>query len=322
MRCYTCMFTLHSCNFGCRLSDEIKAMKTNYFLKRIIFLMLASLAMLSCKKNINEHPEEGGKKQTVKFMVTGANNDLGTAGSAVNAPLKDLIKQLTIVVYQSFTGQEYTRVTQLATDPNFGELSLDLPLNTYNFVAIGSRSLFGINQFYQGATNTVILPFNEGNMQYWQPNQSPSEKLYKTDDTFVATIMNTIDANQTINLNMDRIVGKLEVLVEDVANYEVDVNNEATGFLFAAKTSFGSIENDFGYIVNNTKGPISIYILRTGKPLEIEVSGGGKRRSLSVPVYKNKRTVVKGKLLAPIGKVGFSFVINDKWLADTTLVTL
>jgi len=296
-------------------------MKTNYFLERIILLMFLGLAMVSCKKNINEHPEDSGKKQTVKFMVKGANDDLGALGTEANVPLKNLIKQLTIVVYQSFTGQEYTRVTQLATDPNFGELSLDLPLNTYNFVAIGSRSLFGINQFYQGATNTVILPFNDGNMQYWQPNQSPSEKLYKTDDTFVATIMNTINANQTINLNMDRIVGKLEVIVEDVANYEVDVNNEATGYLFAAKTSFGSIENDFGYIVNNTKGPISIYILRTDKPLEIEVSGGGKRRSLSVPVYKNKRTVVKGKLLEPVGKVGFSFVINDKWLADTTLVT-
>lgn len=283
--------------------------------------MFSVLAIVSCKKNINEHPEDGGKKQTVKFMVKGANDDLGALGAEANVPLKNLISQLTIVVYQSFTGQEYTRVTQLATDPNFGELSLDLPLNTYNFVAIGSRSLFGINQFYQGATNTVILPFKDGNMQYWQPNQSPSEKLYKTDDTFVATIMNTINANQTINLNMDRVVGKLEVIVEDVANYEVDVNNEAIGYLFAAKTSFGSIENDFGYIVNNTKGPISIYILRTDKPLEIEVSGGGKRRSLSVPVYKNKRTVVKGKLLEPIGKVGFSFVINDKWLADTTLVT-
>ncbi|WP_449437204.1 hypothetical protein [Pedobacter steynii] len=60
--------------------------------------------------------------------------------------------------------------------------------------------------------------------------------------------------------------------------------------------------------------------MRTEKPILIEIRGGGVRKMMNVPIYRNKRTIVKGKLLVPSTSTSFSVTINDKWLIDTAVV--
>ena len=213
------------------------------------------------------------------------------------------------------------RRTQLATSPNFGKITLNLPKRFFTIVAVGSKSLFGINQYFQtNTTNPILLPFKSANMQYWQDNEFMSHKKYKTGDTFLGTLALPITNTQSFELPLRRIVGKLEVSVEDVAQYKVDVNNEATGYYFQNRTSFGYTDDDTGYEVDNSQGPISLYILRTDQPLNIDIIGGGVKKTLQVPIFKNQRTVVRGKLLESTGALGLNVSIEQAWSTDTTLV--
>ena len=120
-----------------------------------------------------------------------------------------------------------------------------------------------------------------------------------------------------INFVLQRIVGKLEVIVEDVDQYVVTIPSDATGYQFSSQLSFGKSGE---VIVDNSKGPISVLVLRTDKVLNIEIAGGGKAKIMSVPIFKNQRTIVRGKLLAPASKVGFNVSVNTKWLPDSTEV--
>jgi len=293
-------------------------MKRLTFISSLTFVLLCSACS---KKAGQEVPEPTKKTYKVDLSVEKEKISLdGGAEAPFPSPLENLVSQLTYIIFNAETGNEYYRSTQTRDFPGMGEIYFDLPLGEYIFIAVASKSLFGINKYYRDNEVPILLPLAEANMQYWQPNQTMADKQYKTDDTFYARSRVIIDGDQTVNLTMQRVVGKLEVIVEDVPYYNVDVNSEAIGFTLDNQKTFGGIDNNAGYEVSNENGPISIYILRTEKPILIEISGGGVRKTLSVPIYKNKRTIVKGKLLAPSAATSFNVTINDKWLVDTTVV--
>jgi len=292
-------------------------------MKKSTLIMTACLILsLSCsKKAMEEIPTSNGKKIKLDFSVDRAAS--ATEGQASNQtlPLKNLITQLTFVIYEGQTAAEVARLTQFSTDPQFGQRSFELPAAEYQVVAIGSKSEFGINKFFRDNDTPVKLPLQEANMEYWQPGFSMGDKRYKTDDTFFAKQLIVVKDPQQITMELQRIVGKLEVIVDDLENFTVDVDNEATGYMFNSESSFGTIDND-QYRISNANGPISIYILRTDKPLAIEISYGSavsQKKSLNVPIYKNKRTIVRGKMINPIVN-SFSVTVNDKWLPEPELV--
>lgn len=287
---------------------------------RKLTLMIAACLVLSSscsKKAMEDIPGSNEKKIKLVVSVDRASSTLGDQVSNSSVPLNNLITQLTFVVFEAQVNTEVARQTQFSTDPQFGQLSFELPAAQYKVVAIGSKSEFGINKFFRNNDIPVILPFEEANMQYWQPNFTMADKHYKTDDTFFARQLVTVGVPQHITMELQRIVGKLEVIVEDLENFTVDVNNEATGYMFNSESSFGTIDND-QYRVNSADGPISIYILRTDKPLNIEISYGNavsQKKTMDVPIYKNKQTIVKGKMLNPVIS-SFSVTINDTWLTE------
>ncbi|NQX54179.1 FimB/Mfa2 family fimbrial subunit [Pedobacter panaciterrae] len=294
-------------------------MKKLAFISSITFILLSS----ACSKKAGQEVPEPNKT-TYKVGLSVENGKTGLDGgteTTLVTPIENLVNQLTFIIFNFDTGNEYYRSTQTSNLPGMGEIYFDLPVGNYIFIAVGSKSLFGINKYYRDNEVPILLPLAEANMQYWQPNPTMADKHYKTDDTFYAkSSVISIDGNQTINLTMQRVVGKLEVLVEDVPEFTVDVNFEATGFTLKDQKTFGRIDDNAGYEVSNANGPISIYILSTERPILIEISGGGVRKTLSVPIYRNKRTIVKGKLLVPSTSTSFKVTINDKWLVDTTVV--
>lgn len=293
-------------------------------MKKLSLFMAACLVLsLSCsKKAIEESPASNGKKFKLNVSVDRSTSVLGDPTTTASVPLSSQITQLTFVIYENQVNTEVARQTQFSTDPQFGQLSFDLPAAEYKVVVIGSKSEFGINKFFRNNDIPVILPFEEANMQYWQPNFTMADKHYKTDDTFFARQTITVGViPQSMSIELQRIVGKLEVIVEDLENFTVDVDNEATGYMFNTESSFGTIDDE-QYRVSSADGPISIYILRTDKPLGIEISYGtavSQKKTLNVPIYKNKRTIVKGKMLNPVIN-NFSVTINDTWLTEPEIV--
>nr|WP_198160633.1 FimB/Mfa2 family fimbrial subunit [Pedobacter panaciterrae] len=293
-------------------------MKKLTFTLSIIYILL----LTACSKRTEERTPEPGKK-TYKVSLAAEKEIVsldGAEASSLVTPLKNLVNQLTFIIFNAETGSEYHRATQTSDAPDLGQIYFDLPIGEYIFIAVGSKSPFGINKYYRDNEVPILLPLSEANMQYWQPNPTMADKHYKTDDTFYAKSRVSIGGNQTVNLTLQRVVGKLEVIVEDVQEYIVDLNFEATGFMLDNQKTFGRIDDNAGYEVSSTNGPISIYILSTERPILIEISGGGVRKTLSVPIYRNKRTIVKGKLLAPSTPASFSVSINDQWLVDSAVV--
>jgi len=291
---------------------------TKKFSKTLTSLVVPFFLLVSCTKDETEANSANEKAYPVAITVSNKDANNTTAEPAL--PLNAVISQLTFIAY-SEDGNEFMRRTQFSTSADFGKITLNLPKRFFTIIAVGSKSLFGINQCFQtNTTNPILLPFKSANMQYWQDNEFMSHKVYKTGDTFLGTIALPITNNQSFQLPLKRIVGKLEVTVEDVNQFKVDVNNEATGYYFQSRTSFGSTDDDMGFEIDNSKGPISLYILRTDKPLNIEIIGGGVRKALQVPVFKNQRTVVSGKLLESTGALGLNVSIDQAWSSDTTLV--
>lgn len=293
-------------------------------MKKIITLfILPLLILISCKKEMDQ-PLPDLEKETfhIKLAATGTTDIKESQAKSAAAPVLDsLINQLTLVLHRADDGKEFLRVVQFKNSGFFGQFDVTVPRDHYLITLIGSKSSFGINQYYRPhASNPILLPYAAAHMEYEQPTQSMGEKRNKTDDTFFISRLYTIDRNMDIDFELQRIVGKLEVVVEDVEEYTLTIPNDATGYLFSSQSSFGSSEEGHARQVDNSDGPISVLVLRTDRALNIEIAGGGKTKEMAVPVFKNQRTIVRGRLLAPTSKADFNVSVNTEWLADSTEV--
>jgi hypothetical protein len=263
--------------------------------KNIAILCMAAVMLSACIKKPGE-PVETTKNYKVDFRIGGLNHTVGEPNVGFpTEPIQNFIQQLSIVAYNTQTGAEVARQTQLTGTTNFGQVSFELPSGTYSFVAMGSQSEFGINQFYEADRNTpVYSAYAQANFQYWQPSSSSLDKRYKTSDTFFAKQTGVIiSKNQTLEIIMDRIVGLLNVIVTDRSDYSIEITSEFSGFRFDAAVPFSTIENDFSSAVKHSKdGPISFYILKNQSVVNLHL-GVGAEPAFQILVARNKRTTVR-----------------------------
>ena len=291
--------------------------------KIIISLILPFLILISCKKETNQSiPQPEKETFKIKLVAQGEiNMKEGLMAAAVAPVLDSLINQLTLVLHKADDGKEFLRMVQFKNSGFFGQFDVKVPKDNYLITLVGSKSSFGINQYYKPHdSNPILLPYEDAHMEYEQPTPLMGEKFNKTDDTFFISRLYTINSDMDIDFVLERIVGKLEVVVDDVDDYAVTIPNDATGYLFSSQSSFGNTEEGNAKQVDNSKGPISVLVLRTDKALNIEISGAGKTKVMAVPIFKNQRTVVRGKLLAPSSKSAFAVSVNTEWLPDSTEV--
>ncbi|MEJ5961812.1 FimB/Mfa2 family fimbrial subunit [Pedobacter immunditicola] len=291
--------------------------------KIIISFILPLLILISCKKEMDQ-PLPDLEKETfnIKLTATGKIDTKESLAASAAAPVLDsLINQLTLVLHREDDRKEFLRMVQFKNSGSFGQFEVTVPRDNYLITLIGSKSSFGINQYYRPHnSNPILLPYSTAHMEYEQPTSLMGEKRNKTDDTFFISRLYTIDRNMDIDFELQRIVGKLEVVVEDVEEYTVTIPNDATGYLFSSQSSFGNSEEGHAKEVNNSDGPISVLVLRTDRALNIEISGAGRTKQMAVPIFKNQRTIVRGSLLAPSSKASFNVSVNTEWLPDSTEV--
>lgn len=302
--------------------------RSNHLIKFSSFFFL--LIIFSCtKEKLQENIKHDEKSYEVDFAVAGLNQDVKdlnlrtkNAQNTISAEhLSEQIKQLAFIIYDE-EGFEFSRKIQLSHNENFGTFSKSLPVGQYTVVVVGSRSLFGINRWYEPRSLLPLLwPLNTARMMYEQPYESPYDHLYKTDDTFFRRLTFSVTPGENImDIELQRIVGKLEFDIKDVNEYSVNLFNEATDFLFETETSAYEIEDDNDGFLGTSSNQISLFILRTDKPLKFEIRGGGKSKILSVPIFKNKRTIVSGNLLAESLKGQVNVAVDDVWNTDSVVV--
>ena len=297
-------------------------------MKKLALLLLATLA-LACKKENTE--EKHGKTRSMRFSVSGFNIQVdGLAAkmssdeekkAAASKVLSSQINQLAFIIYDE-NGNEFKRSIQYSDNPEFGTYVENLPVDSwFELVVVGSKQTFNLNSYeHPDHSNPVLSHMTQARMMYHQPIlQEVDEKQYKTDDTFYRKIgFSTFnESKDQENITMDRVVGKLEINVEDTDDYTVQILNEATEFTFSDEKSENSIDDDFGHEPVKYNGKtLCFYILKTDSPLRILIYGEGVEKELKVPVFKNKRTTVSGKLLTPETSSTLSVAINEEWGED------
>ena len=177
-------------------------------MKRAIFCLLAGVSLFcSCKKDQKKTPVP--KTYKVSFNVSDISQN--TLGAGVNLKVNDLKTNVApsaaiidALVYTYFSGSTIgSTISQDSNDPNFGNVSFDVPAGTYTFTFTGVKNGANINnEFISGYTGTGF-PYTGSSWPWWQ-------------DTFFAKTSVTVPAantNQAISL--ERIVGQLAVNIED-----------------------------------------------------------------------------------------------------------
>ena len=282
-------------------------------MKKIIFLLLLSqlVWVTGCRKDLIDYfaGAHGNKKYTVNFRIGGLNHNIGEPNVGYQTePLQNYIKYLSIIVYDVKTGAEVARQIQKDTDVNFGQIAFSLPANNYHFVAAGSNTLFRINRFYElPETPPLQLPYAEAYMQWAYEDPSEGEKRYRTTDTFIANATSNITANQTLDMIMQRQIGKVEVTFNDTPQFRVELHQEATAITFASKTTMHGVVFRPQFQVNTgINGPFRLDILASGGNIWLEVTPPGRLPiDVFVPIQKNKTTKVTGNIYT--NELQFSF---------------
>jgi len=300
--------------------------------KLLLCITVISLTIFSCEKsnNVNEVKLLENKVAVTlnvdEFNVEVTNFDtkattVKNVKTSKSSGLSDKIKELYYVVYKA--GKEVKRKYQFSTDENFGCLKDSLPKGDYTVIVVGSQQFFGINSGYQAGIeeeyfdSKVYFPLSIAYMEYTR-SLIPS---YNIDDTFFKKFtLQVTDKNITQSLKLDRIVGKLELNIEDAEkDLSVTIHDDANRFSFDKEQSTGSIFETLEdvFVVDNSVSKISVYILQTSKPITITIKSGSASKTLDVSIYKNKRTIVTGKLFPKTGLTGnFNVSVNDTWGKD------
>jgi hypothetical protein len=270
--------------------------------KLFLLLALVQFVMIcSCRKILDGHGGQPGDiTHEVTFQFSGLNHTVGQPNVGMQAePLQNYITQLSVIAYNAKTGSEVKRLTQFASQSDFGKVIFKLDPAQYNFIAVGSQSAFGINQFYKPDTIPVYLPYTQATIEYLQDGPDPYWRHYETSDTFLSRKAVNINNNQTVEMVMERIVGKLEFEVNDAPNFKVsEIYDEKTAFKVSADSLLHRVKNYSFPEYTAVDGKISLYILNTTGTLAIE--SGVWLHPLyiqDIRVYKNKTTLVKAKVL-------------------------
>jgi hypothetical protein len=272
--------------------------------KLILIAAISQLILLAgCRKDLIDYFNGGSnnKKYTVNFRIGGLNHNVGEPNVGFQTePIQNYITQLGIIVYDVSTGAEVARQLQSAGDVNYGQISFSLPARNYNFVAVGSNTVFNLNRFYESpGVAPLTLPYTDAYMQWSYELPYEGEKNYRTTDTFMAKATSNITGNKTVDLIMQRQIGAIEVSFTDAPQFIAELRGEMTALKFdSGIPEFGLTRRPFFTTNTTTNGPLKLKILATNGTLWLDVDPPGVNPiAVTIPVQKNKTTKVTGSLL-------------------------
>lgn len=232
-------------------------------------------------------------------------------------------------------------------DKPFGSIVDTLPAGKYTIVFIGSTYVFLINDRYG------IDPSWEDRSKlqdaYITEESTLSWRISYTGDTFVKKFTITVDDQNTQQeVKLDRITGKLDVNILDAipeeadkfefrfdrAPYGLTLNNMA----YTGSTYYDPADNPPFPLIQikpSEKGTTNYQYTKflfggsAATPVNVIVEvrcldKNGKvlasKKITEVPIFQNKRTILKGKLFDNSTEASFNVSVNAEWDPNTVEV--
>ena len=213
-------------------------MKTKNFLTGFA-LIAASVVLLKCNEYLPK-PEHEEELLPISFTVDFAKEVIGFRSSeTIN------LDYFLYFVYKTETGDLYKRLSFA----NFnGALNDSLPEGNYTFVFVGSNTDASLKDYIPSGTNIKNFLGSVG------PSFTLSPLININKDAFYKKINYSIEKGQLNNnsIALDRIVGKIEVVFQDVIPSEVktiavNVKSLPNSYLYSLSGDFttggGGLEN-------------------------------------------------------------------------------
>lgn len=223
----------------------------------------------------------------------------------------------------------------LVGDYTFGTLPDSLPAGSYTAVIIASQFPLGLNS-RTAVTDFRVRPLSQA---YFCFDRGLDSWSRTTDVFFKKITFNVGNSDTEQSVVLDRIVAKAEITLEDAipagaSYFTFQFINENEGYKYSDETSYGSTDDDFyeqlirtyikpteigttnykfNKLIINTKGNINVIINCYDANSEL-IAG---KTINNVKFYKNKKTLLKGKLFTtPNPQSAFNVSIDDEWNSE------
>jgi hypothetical protein len=311
-------------------------------------LVMLAAVFSSCSKEHAPTTTQPAKTYNVSLKVGFAENITGyNAVKTTNAvktdastPVADtLAKYVTVLNYHVYDSNmhEIRNGSQQSTDADFGNISYQLASGTYTVIVDAGTTGFSDNAVISIGYPAVIYPalaynYADSNRtsQEWQ--EYPPFK----GNTFYKEMSITVSSSaQSFPVSLDRIVGRLEVVIQDAipANAKsltVYVNGDAQALQLVNLTPeyqgnyFYNILPVSGYtnttvyaIIANTQTSFPVEIKSTDSPIGdtsrfTKFNVLGDKLIPAVTCKANETTVLTGKLYDGTGQ-GFTITYDPTW---------
>lgn len=282
------------------------------------FFLASVLLFGACNESvISEMPDD---PVTVTFNVSTLNVDTQPMSRATSSgtELSEVVSKIRYYIYNSSNTQliKYGSSTYDASNPNenFGVITESLTPGTYSIMFYAE----GKGNGYCDFCNTE--PFNY-------------ESYFKYKDMEVFYYAGTITVESTstsFNVELPRKSGLLRINITDavLSNVSKVEFSFSDSYRWYPKSS-GSYNESYTYQATITDGELEVFDYYFSFPdalpssnvtVKISVYDTSNsllgEKSVTAPIYENKRTIVSGELFSTISDKNISVTINDIWGED------
>lgn len=283
----------------------------------VLFLAFVLLFGACNESVISEMPED---PVTVTFNVSTLNVDTQPMSRAATsgAELSEVVKKIRYYIYNSSNSQliKYGSSTYDVNDPdeNFGVITESLTPGTYSIMFY----VEGKGNGYCDFCNTE--PFNY-----------ESYFRYKDMEVFYYAGTITVESTSTsFDVELPRKSGLLRINITDavlstVSKVEFSFSDSYRWY----PKSDGSYNDSYTYQATITEGKLDVFDYYfsfpdalPSKDVKVKISVYDTsnnllgEKSVTAPIYENKRTIVSGELFSTISDKNISVTINDVWGED------
>lgn len=307
----------------------------------LIFIVLCSVVIFSCKKDKKEPIPTGGKLRALSFTLPGFSQSKGPIDAA-NSGLKtnavtppDSVPQLVYRIYDS-NGTVLKTVIHLSDDPNYSHFTDSVPAGTYTVVFAAGYDKF------QLAGNKLSLDY------FWyydhnDPDYISNQGAQLWSDVFYKKLTLTVGTQDiTQNVELQRPLAQVVLNVEDAipANVKtlrlnftetnlrysiaqdkfIIVEGQHIGFDVTLPNNHslknlvtGSINNKISALTANIGTPFAITITCYDAAANIVL-----QKKINISCEPNKVTLVSGKLFSTSGTNSIKVTTNTTWNPDKT----
>lgn len=262
-----------------------------------------------------------------------------------------------IYVAYDASGNEVHRIYRYTTQPGsqpFNVITDSLATGTYTIFVVGSNDEIQVDNSDE---TTAYDPSYMNHFPLLPPNQygyGQRAAVYVNNYLLPAPRSNEIFLGKTTvtvtnqdsqnNITVNRIVGQLEVNIEDaipnnVAYLNVTRLGEFVAYSFYSDRPFGAtelpdddwesdLERDFLKSTDHGKTNYKTdrFVLNTLTPITVQITAYDINNTViaqttvnNVQMYKNKRTILTGKLFGP-AQTQFSITANQAWDPNVTTI--